>query len=243
MMHLLMTRPDLGPDGDDLESALKDAGHGVVRAPVLAITHTRLFPTFDGLQGIVATSSNGLRAVAPFPEAALRLPLYAVGPATAAVGRALGFQRVYEGAGDGHALAALIRAEVDPSAGPLLHLSGDKLALDLAAALKPDGFDVHRAIVYRAEAAVELPEEAVGALREGRLDGVVLMSPRTARVYAGLVSAAGVAAEAGRLVHFCLSEAVARETTPLAPANVKVAAAPNSQEMLALIARGASDSA
>lgn len=243
MMQLLMTRPDLGPDGDDLETALEDAGHTVLRAPVLAITHTRVFPTFDGLQGIVATSSNGLRAVAPFPEAALRLPLYAVGPATAAVGRALGFQRVYEGAGDGHALAALIRAEVDPAAGPLLHLSGDKLALDLAEALKPDGFDVHRAIVYRAEAATALPEEAVGALREGRLDGVVLMSPRTARVYAGLVSAAGVGAQASRLAHFCLSEAVARETMPLSPANVKVASAPNSQEMLALIARGAADSA
>lgn len=242
-MQLLLTRPDPGPDGDDLEAALTASGHGVARAPLLTITHTGTLPSFDGLQGLIATSSNGLRAVAPFPEAALRLPLYAVGPATAALGRALGFQRVHEGAGDGRALAELIRAEVDPAAGPLLHLSGDKLAMDLAEALKAHGFDVRRTIVYRAEAATGLPPDAVEAIREGRFDGVILMSPRTARVYVALVAAAGVAEEAGRLVHFCLSDAVARETMHLGPPRIAVAGAPNSQEMLALIARAASDSA
>lgn len=242
-MKLLLTRPDLGPDGDDLEAALKAAGHDIVRAPVLTITHTGTLPSFVGQQGVIATSSNGLRAVAPFPEAALRLPLYAVGPATAALGRVLGFRRVYEGAGDGYALADLIRAEVDPSAGPLLHLSGDKLALDMSEALKPDGFDVHRVVVYRAEAASELPPEAAEAIRGSRLDGVILMSPRTARVYSRLVAEAGIETEAARLMHFCLSEAVAREAIPRKSPNVAVALGPNSQEMLALIARGASDSA
>lgn len=242
-MQLLLTRPDPGPDGDDLEAALKSAGHRVARAPLLTITHTGTLPSFDGLKGVIATSSNGLRAVAPFPEAALRLPLYAVGPATAALARVLGFREVHEGAGDGRALAALIRAEADPSAGPLLHLSGDKLALDLAEALKPDGFDIRRTIVYRAEAATGLPSETVAAIREGALDGVILMSPRTARVYTGLVTGAGIAPEAARLLHFCLSEAVARETMRLGSPRVAVAEAPNSQEMLALIARAASDSA
>lgn len=242
-MQLLLTRPDPGPDGDDLEAALKSAGHGVTRAPLLTITHTGTLPSFGGMQGLIATSSNGLRAVAPFPEAALRLPLYAVGPATAALGRVLGFRQVHEGAGDGRELAELIRAEADATAGPLLHLSGDKLAFDLAEALRPDGFDVRRVIVYRAEAATGLPPEAAEAIRDGRLDGVILMSPRTARVYAALVTAAGVAAEAAGLVHFCLSEAVARETSHLGAARVAVAEAPNSQEMLALITRAASDSA
>lgn len=243
MMQLLLTRPDLGPDGDELEAALKNAGHDVARAPLLTITHTGTLPVFDGIAGLIATSSNGLRAVAPFPEAALRLPLYAVGPATAALARVLGFRRVLEGEGDGHALARLIRAEVDPEAGRLLHLSGDKLALDLAEALRPDGYDVARAVVYRAEPADGLPPETVEGIREGTFDGVILMSPRTARVYADLVQSCGIAAEAGRLVHFCLSEAVARETRPLGPPKVVVATKPNSQEMLALIARAASDSA
>lgn len=242
-MQLLLTRPDPGPDGDELETALKDAGHGVARAPLLTITHTGTLPVFEGMQALIATSSNGLRAVAPFPEAALRLPLYAVGPATAALARVLGFRRVLEGAGDGHALANLIRAEVDPGAGPLLHLSGDKLALDFAEALGPDGFHIERAVVYRAEPSNGLPAEAVEAIREGTYDGVILMSPRTARVYAGLVESSGIAAEAARLVHFCLSQAVARETRPLGSPKVAVAAKPNSEEMLALIARAASDSA
>lgn len=242
-MQLLLTRPDPGPDGDTLETALKDAGHEVARAPLLTITHTGTLPVFQGMQALIATSSNGLRAVAPFPEAALRLPLYAVGPATAAVARVLGFRRIFEGAGDGHALAELIRNKADPGAGPLLHLSGDKLAVDLAEALRPAGFEVERAVVYRAEPANGLPAEAVEAIRAGHMDGVILMSPRTARVYACLVKESGIAAEAGRLHHFCLSDAVARETRPLGALRVAVAAAPNSQEMLALVARAAPESA
>lgn len=242
-MRLLLTRPDPGPDGDELETALRNAGHEVSRAPLLTITHTGTLPVLDGVQGLIATSSNGLRAVAPFPEAALRLRLYAVGPATAALGRVLGFQRVLEGAGDGHALAALIRAEVDPSQGPLLHLSGDKLALDFTEALSPDGIEVTRAVVYRADPANGLPAEACEAIRDGNLDGVVLMSPRTARVYASLVQSSGIAEETARLTHFCLSEAVAREAKILPSAQVAVSAKPNSQEMLALIARAASESA
>lgn len=242
-MHLLMTRPDIGPDGDGLEAALSAAGHRITRAPLLTITHTGTLPSFDGLQGLIATSSNGLRAVAPFPEAALRLPLYAVGPATAALGRVLGFRRVAEGAGDGRALAELIRSEVDPSAGALLHLSGEKLAFDLAGALQPLGFDVRRAVVYRAEAATRFPPEGAGALQGGHLDGVVLMSPRTARAYVALVGEGGLGTEASRLVHFCLSDAVARELAALGTVVTSVARLPNSEEMLALVAREASDSA
>src|SRR5690606_33989151 len=135
------------------------------------ITHTGTLPTFEGLQGLIATSSNGLRAVAPFPEAALRLPLYAVRPATAALARVLGFRQVVEGPGDGRGLAGLIRAEVDPASGALLHLSGETLAFDLAGALQPAGFDVRRAVVYRAVPASGLPSDAVEALRGGHVDG------------------------------------------------------------------------
>lgn len=242
-MQILLTRPDPGPGGDELEKALKNAGHEIVRAPLLTITHTGTLPVFEGMQALIATSSNGLRAVAPFPEAALRLPLYAVGPATAALARALGFRTVLEGVGDGPGLADMIRAEVDPKAGPLLHLSGDKLALDFAEALHPDGYDVERAVVYRAEPANGLPAEAVEGIREGGFRGVILMSPRTARVYARLVKSSGIAAEACRLVHFCLSDAVAREAKALGSLEVAVAAKPNAEEMLALVARAASDSA
>jgi uroporphyrinogen-III synthase len=75
------------------------------------------------------------------------------------------------------------------------------------------------------------------------LGGVVLMSPRTAKVYVKLVREAALTAEAGRPVYLCLSEAVARELQPLGTVRIAVARTPNSQEMLALITREAPDSA
>lgn len=241
-MRLLLTRPDAGAESDPLMEALVAAGHQVAQAPLLSIVPTGLLPSFDGLQGLIVTSRNALKAVTPLPEAALSLPLYAVGPGTATLARSLGFCRIVEGPGTGRELKALIASAADPSAGPLLHLAGETLAFDLKAALHEAGFTVRVETVYRAEPATALPSEIVAGLRQGAFDGVVLMSPRTAKVYATLIADAGLVASARPMIHFCLSDAVGRELCPLGTVRIVVARLPNSQEMLALIAREASDS-
>lgn len=241
-MHLLLTRPDAGPKGDPLSSALIAAGHRVTQSALLTVHPSGALPSLAGVQGLIATSRNGLKAVAPLPTAALALPLLAVGPGTGELGRELGFHRVIEGPGTGRELAELIRAEVEPSAGSLVHLAGDTLAFNLKDALVEDGFDIRTEVVYQTEPATALSPAAVQGFREGSLDGVVLMSPRTAKVYAKLAADAGVVAEASEIVHFCLSDAVARNLAPLGTVRLKVARLPNSEEILALVAREASDS-
>ena len=242
-MHLLLTRPNAGAEPDPLRDALIAAGHHVTLAPLLSIVPTGTVPSFDGVQGLIVTSRNGLKAALPLPEAVLSLPLYAVGPGTAALGRSLGFRRVREGAGTGRKLQALIASEADPAAGPLLHLAGETLAYDLKGALEAQDFTVRTEIVYRAEPTGAFPPDAVEPFRQGAFDGVVLMSPRTARVYAKLVADAALGAPVRTMAHFCLSEAVGRELETLGGVRLMVARLPNSQEMLALIAREASDSA
>lgn len=241
-MHLLMTRPDAGPEPDPLYGALRAAGHRLTGAPLLAVALTGPMPPLAGVQALIVTSRNGLRALTPLPGAALALPLFAVGPGTAALARAEGFRRVVEGPGTGRELADIIRAEVDPAAGTLVHLAGDTLAFDMRRALAPLGFDIRTETVYRTRTASVLPPGVADTLRAGGFDGVVLMSPRTARVYAKLVADAVLADAVGGIRHFCLSEAVARELTPLGAVRAAVARLPNSQEMLALIAREAPDS-
>lgn len=244
-MHFLLTRPDAGPEPEPLHTALVAAGHRVMRAPLLSITPVATMPPLNGVQALIVTSRNGLKAVAagPLAEEALALPLLAVGPATAALARHLGFRKVLEGAGNAIELQALISDQIDPSAGALLHLAGDVLASDFKSALGPKGFDVRTEVVYRTEAASALPSDVTATIRQGQFDGVVLMSPRTARVYAKLAGEAALTAEALGIVYFCLSEAVARELAALGSVRVAVARSPNSEEMLALIAREAADSA
>jgi uroporphyrinogen-III synthase len=241
-MHLLLTRPDAGADPDPLQTALGAAGHRIAQAPMLTVEHIAAMPPLDGVQALIATSRNGLKAVAPIPESARRLPLFAVGPATAALGRALGFTHVIEGPGTGRELADIIRAEADPAAGTIVHIAGETLAFDLEGALGAQGFKVRTEVVYRTEPTSGFPPEVADAFGQGAFDGVVLMSPRTAKVYAQHVADAGLAAAARRMVHFCLSDAVARQLASLGVERVAVARAPNSEEMLALIAGEASDS-
>jgi uroporphyrinogen-III synthase len=241
-MHLLLTRPDTG-EPDALHVALADAGHRITSAPLLTVTPTGAKPSLDGAKGLIVTSRNALKAVAPFSEGALALPLYAVGPGTAALAGSLGFHNVIEGAGTGRELAALIAATVDPAAGTLVHLAGDTLAYDLKGALEAKEFTVRTEVVYRSAPASAFAPEVADTLRWGSLDGVVLMSPRTARVYGKLVADAALNTQAAGLGYFCLSEAVARELAVLGSVRTAVARLPNSQEMLALIACEASDSA
>ncbi len=94
-----------------------------------------------GAQGLIVTSRNALRALAAHRELdqALKLPLFAVGDATARAARELGFARVTAGPGTGVALAELISSELNPDRGPLVHLAGETLAFDLKSALERQG--------------------------------------------------------------------------------------------------------
>ncbi len=121
-----------------------------------------------------------------------RLPLFAVGEATARAAQGLGFADVTAGPGTGAALAKLVVARsCDPSSGPLVHLAGETLAFDLKAALASQGFVVRQPVLYRAVPAAELPAEALSLLKAGKLDGAILMSPRTASIFADLLAPPG----------------------------------------------------
>ena len=146
-----------------------------------------------GAQAVVATSRNGLRALAESPArpAALKLPIFAVGPGTAELARALGFARVTEAAGTVHDLVPIIAGQLQPKAGSVIHLAGETLAFDLAVALKDQRIAARKIVVYRAHPPKTLTIQTTQLMGEGALDAVILMSPRTATIFAQLVAAAG----------------------------------------------------
>ena len=240
-MHILSTRPDTG-EVEPVAAGLAAAGHQVTSAPLMKVSHYGRLPALDGVQALIVTSRNGLKAVAPLSDAARALPLYAVGPATAALARELGVKHVVEAPGTARELLEIITHSADRAAGPLLHIAGETLACDLAAALGTRGFSAHTETVYRTDPVEALPPKVADAFRQGTFDGVVLMSPKTANVYASLVQSADLGPQALQLVHFCLSDAVAQKLETLGAVRIAVAGLPNSQEMLALIAREASES-
>lgn len=242
-MRVLVTRPQ--PDASAQARALRAMGHEAVVEPLLRVD---ILPgvdlPLDDVQAVVATSGNGLRAVADRPELTrLRaLPLFTVGEGSAALAWDMGFVRVAAAGGTGASLATLVERSLAPGAGGVLHLAGTHLAFDLKGALEAKGYGVCEATLYRAEAASVLSESTQTELREGRIDAAILMSRRIAACFADLAQAHGLADAGRRMRYFCLSAAVADALGPLSCGNISVPVTPESDALLALIAGQAAQS-
>lgn len=231
-MRLLVTRPE--PDAGREAEALAARGHEAVLAPLLKIEFTRDVPLdFAGVQALIVTSRNALRARRELPDAR-KLPLFAVGEATARAARDIGFANVTTGPGTAEELAELIAATLEPKHGPLVHLAGETLAFDLKSRLEAKGFTLRQPVLYRARPAEQLPAQALSLLKSGKVDGAILLSPLTARTFALLIDKHGVVTQGRRLVCYCLSQAVA-EVLSVLGFEVRVAARPREEEVLALV--------
>ena len=239
LFTVLITRPDA--DAGPLAAALAASGIAVVREPLLLIDFLPGPPlVLAGVQAILATSANGVRALGLRTDCRM-LPLFAVGDATAREARGLGFATVESASGDVAALAKLVCARLDPAHGALLHAAGTALAGDLAAGLTAAGFACRREVLYRARTAETLSPAAVAALRGGALAGVLLYSPRTAATFVRLVMAAGLATHCARLHAFCLSAAVAAAASDVTWKAVVTAAVPTESALIAAVARTAAE--
>lgn len=231
-MRLLVTRP--AENAEPLIRRLAGAGHEVVASPLMEIHPLGGAPLdLAGVQAILVTSRNGVRALA----AATRrrdLPVLAVGAASAAAAREAGFGNVASAEGDVAALARLARVTRKPEGGTLLHVAGSATAGDLAGLLA--GYRLSRAVLYEAKPALHLPEGARTFLEKGAPGGVLLYSPRSATLFAALTKEAGLAAAAGPLTAYCLSAAVAAAARRLPFGRIVAAAAPNEAALLGLIA-------
>ena len=207
-MTVLVTRPER--DSLAFAAILRRRGVESLIAPLLTIVDiTVTLGDLDGVQGWVVTSANGADAIAR-ATANRSIPVLAVGKASAARAREHGFTSVRAAGGDLESLALLIRRRLDPGTGRLIHVSGSRIAGDLASLLARDGFVVERVVGYHADAVSGLPQVALTALRGGRLLGVAHFSPRTAAIFMRLVREAGAETCLQSLVGFCLSDAVAR---------------------------------
>jgi uroporphyrinogen-III synthase len=242
-MRLLVTRPE--EDAVAFKAHLIAQGHTVTIEPLLTISTTDADPIdLDGAQAIIATSRNGLRALAASPQvdAAKLLTLFAVGPGTAAVARGFGFTHIVEGPSNAAALVPVIAANADVNSGPLVHLAGEHVAGGLIDELHRLGFFVEQPVVYATIAATRFQSPTVASMRNKRIDGVILLSPRTTEVYVALVQQHNLAVACRSILHFCISQPTADRLSALGDLPVRVPERPNLQEMLVLTGQPAANS-
>ncbi len=232
-MRVLITRPER--EATALATALIERGHAPVIAPLFRLEILRPPPDFAetlaACQTVLLTSANGARALAEASDQRAK-PIIAVGDTTASTAEGLGFAAVVSAAGDGPALAELVRRGLDPKKGSLVHVSGVDVALDLSNTLAPDGFEVHRFALYDAREEATLPESARAALEARALDAATFLSPRAASVFAKLVADAGLADSLRGVIAIAISPAALDPLAAL-PFKATVAAArPTRQAVL-----------
>lgn len=201
-MRLLVTRP--AEDAQALKAKLEGLGHEVILSPLLHIERrTDIAIPPARYQLIALTSANAIRCLegTSLLDGLHHLPVKTVGPQSARAARQAGFTRISETGGDGAGLARQIIADVSPEGGPILYLSGLDTASDFAGRLERAGFAVTRVVVYEARPARVLAADAAQA------QGVLLYSPRSARLWLDLAGKHGVPAHF--MMHYCLSPNIA----------------------------------
>lgn len=235
-MKLLVTRPE--PDASELSARLGEMGHQAFVEPLMRVEFSKdVHLQVSGIQALIATSRNGLRALAghvSLPELQT-LPVFAVGEATAKLARELGFQTVHTGPGTALELVPLIREMAKAENGDLLHLAGDMLAVDLKGKLEALGYGVQSQVMYQMTASQQFGAENISALKEGLVDGVILLSPRTARLFMDLAKSHDLLAVVAGLTFFCLSTAVRDGLESDMDLRVRIASKPELEEVLALV--------
>lgn len=206
-LTVAVTRPQ--PQADGTAALLRAAGYRVTLAPLLVLERLGDGGSATGFAALAFTSRTAPMLLASRGDLH-RLPVFAVGDATAEEARRAGFADVTSAGGTADDLLALVRRA---ATGRVLHLAGEEQRGDLVERLGTAGIAAERRAIYRMVEAAALP----GAVA----DAVLLYSPRSARIFASLaagtawegvpcVAISAAAAEAVRLRH---PVRVAREPT------------------------------
>lgn len=237
-MRLLITRP--AEDAAPLVKMLKAQGHECVLSPLLSIVaedagaKDLAAHKVKDIQALIVTSANGVRAFAK-ADKRRSFKVMAVGDASAQAATSAGFKSVETASGDVDTLASLIKEKCAPKKGKLLHIAGSKVAGDLKGLLEKDGFVYERIILYRADKADRLSLTIQKEIRMSLIDGVLLYSPRTGASFVELLEKSGLKNHAKNMVVYGLSAAVRSKIKDVAWKDVKIAASPDQDALLACI--------
>ena len=196
----LIIRPQ--PDADRDVALLIRYGVPALVSPSMKRTHqTHELPELVNFSGIIMTSRNAVEAITKFGKVNAvtsrwaKLPVFVVGPATAAAARDAGFSNIIRGTGGGAGLLAPIIRYFTEKIGKqengksfntnlsLLWPSAVEISFDLVAALSPHGVAVQRLPVYQMIASAGLDSTITDKITEGAIAAVVAMSARSVQIF------------------------------------------------------------
>ena len=202
-MRVIVTRAR--GDAARTAAALRARGHEPLLSPVLEIVATGAAIDPGPAQALIATSAHAFEFLPQADAARLApLPLFVVGARTGKAATDAGFAPPRVIAASALELAQQIATAL-PTPAHLLYLAGHDRKPDLEAALQAQGHVIDVAETYEARAVEALSPETAQALARGEVDAVLHFSRRSAQLFAACAAKAGLATQAARLRHVCIS--------------------------------------
>ncbi len=238
-MRYLITRPRQYATA--MASLLEGLGNQEIISPVMQVNclHPTL-PHAAFLHGLVITSRNALRCLEKITDLRTyhHLPLFAVGDNSAQQARDFGFTKITQGAGRARDLVPVIKAAFVGTQRPQIYLpTGTKKAFDLGPPLAQTGIKVIEQIIYETSPANNLTSDAVNAITSNWLDGVILMSPQSAKYFHALVRQNQLEDKMSEISCLCLSTNVADALEQMPCKSKHIAREANLRGILDLMAR------
>jgi uroporphyrinogen-III synthase len=211
---------------------LRERGFSVACLPVVAIAPVAAAPRRRRYDAVVATSEKAFLADRALDPAS---PAFVVGARAARAAEARGFRLGAPPARDAAELTATLERTLPPGA-TALYLAGRDRKPTLEAALT--GRNALEVVeVYAAEARKVFRPAEIRALEGCTL--AMHYSRRSAALAAMLAEGAGLSARFRRMTHVCLSEDVARPLLAAGASDVRVAASPDENALIAALVEAA----
>ena len=232
-MKILITRPV--EDGLRTCERLATIGHEGVLLPIARIEATDAPVPSDGADALIATSANALRML---DQDTLRrfvdCPIFCVGQKTASLATSLGFKTVHRGAGDGHALVALLSAH-QPKPHSLLYLTGTPRKPYVEETLQARSLRFTVIELYKSVADPLWPHDHRDLVAS--CTAAMHFSRASVEMLVRAVDQQGLASAFSAMTHLCLSHDVATPLVTRGYAHVHSASEPNEEALFALMIR------
>lgn len=153
--------------------------------------------------GYIFTSVNGVESFIKNCESVDKVA-YCVGDSTAKKAKEVGFKNIVISGGDVNHLAKDIKDSVDKSV-YLVHISGSEISRSFIE-LIPE-YNIERVVAYEMFHSTSISEETKYILDNKLFYGVVLFSPRTAKIFKDIVKGYDLS----NVTIYCLSERILKE--------------------------------
>lgn len=228
MSKILLTRPREDSERLAREILDLDLGHDPLIEPMMEIIRLPvILPDLAKFSGLAFTSANGVRAFAGISKNR-NLAVYAVGEATAGEAKRAEFKNVIDCGGTIEAMNDYLAKNKIAN---ILHLSGSHVSGAILSGSTP----ATRIALYEGRAATSLSSSLIDSLKQGKITKILFYSPRTAKIFSGLVKKREMAANIEHCMALCLSDSVVNSLSDLPWKRIDVAAAPEGRHMLALL--------